>query len=109
MVYRCFRKIDTGQWLNVLFTVDEDQFSLPEASHRGNIATALGLRSEDLESVDGVADPRIGALMELSATAPSPQSISRARIAEINAIPRSTWTTAQLCELLQVTDQEVLD
>ena len=58
--------------------------------------------------MDGVADPRTGALLELPAPALSPQSISRARIAEINAIPRSTWTTAQLRELLQFTAQEVL-
>ena len=43
MRVRCFRKIDTGQWVDVLFTVDGDEFSVPEQSHRTDIANAVGV------------------------------------------------------------------
>ena len=45
MLYRYFRKIDTGQWINVLFTVNGEEFSIPAESHRGEIASALGVTS----------------------------------------------------------------
>ena len=40
-------------------------------------------------------------------TQPDPRRERLDRIAEINLIPRSQWTTAQLRELLELTAQEV--
>ena len=62
MRVRCFRKIDTGHWVNVLFTVDGDEFSIPEQEHRGAIAVAFGLPPDALETVDRDKDLRTGTL-----------------------------------------------
>lgn len=104
MLYRCIRKKDTGQWFHALFTVDGDSFSVPEESHRGDIARALGLPPAALEAVDTGFDQREGALLVL----PPPPAPPMSRKQELLAIPRSDWTTAQLRELLQLTSQETL-
>ena len=104
MIYRCIRKRDTGQWVNVLFTVAGDQISVPEVSHREAIARPLGLQPDALEAVDGDSDQRVGALLVL----PPPPTPPPSRTQELLAIPRSDWTTAQLRELLQLTSQETL-
>ena len=98
MLYRCLRKIDTGQWVNVLFTVDGENFSVPEESHRTGVAAALGLLPEALETVDGGLDQRTGVLLEMPLS-PKPE---RTRIEELLDIPRSNWTTAQLRELIEL-------
>ncbi len=108
MLYRCFRKKDTGQWVNVLFTVAGDQFSVPAESHQGDIARALGLMPQDLETVDANSDLRTGALLELPPSPTDPASTAHMRTEELLAIPRSDWTTAQLRELLQLNAQELM-
>ena len=40
-------------------------------------------------------------------TQPDPRKDRRARIAELKAIPRSTWTTAQIRELIDLMAQEL--
>ena len=103
MRFRSFRKIDTGQWVNVLFTVAGVEFSVPEQEHRGNIAIALGMPPDALETVDGDTDPRTGVLLEM----PLPLRPAPTRTEELLSIPRSEWTAAQLRELLQFTAREI--
>ena len=107
MLKRCLRKVDTGQWIDVLFTVDGAEFSVTEVSHRTDIADAIGVLPGELETVDAESDQRTGTLLKLPAPPASPHSVSHARIAELLEIPRSEWTTAQLRELLQLTAQEI--
>jgi len=104
MRFRSFRKIDTGQWVDVLFTVDGPTFEVPEQSHRADIASAIGILPDELETVDTDSDPRTGTLLELLAPPAPPLS----RVQELLTIPRSDWTTAQLRELLQLTAQKDL-
>lgn len=65
MLFRGFRVIDTGQWINALFSVDGDEFSVQATSHRDDIAGALGVTPTSLEVVDSAADPRTGTLLEV--------------------------------------------
>ena len=102
MLYRCLRVKETGQWVNVLFTVDREAFGVPEVSHRTAIAAALGLPSGTLESVDSNSDPRTGVLLEM----PLPPMPESTRIEELLAITRSNWTTAQMRELIELIAQE---
>ena len=76
MKYRQLRVIATGQWLNVLFTVqakngEPDIFSTPEVSHRTDIARALGMPPTVLEVVDTDTDIRVGVLLPLPVPPPS--------------------------------------
>ena len=75
MKCRQIRVIATGQWLNVLFTVqakngEPDIFSTPEVSHRTDIARVLGLPPTALEVVDADADIRVGVLLPLPVPPP---------------------------------------
>ena len=65
MKYRQLRKADTGQWLNVLFTVNGDQFAVAAETHQVAIAAALGLAPTELEVVDSDMDIRVGPLFNL--------------------------------------------
>ena len=103
MRFRCFRMIDTGQWIDVLLTVDGDEFAIPERSHRTDIATAIGVLPGELETVEAGSDLRTGTLLALPS--PPPPLLSRAQ--QLLQINRSDWTTAQLRELLQLTAQEL--
>jgi hypothetical protein len=58
LLYRVFRKISTGQWLNVLMTADGDEFSITAAAHVQNMADALSINISDIEAIDGSSDPR---------------------------------------------------
>ena len=64
MLYRNIRKIDTGAWVDVLFTTAGDSFSVPAASHVAGMATALSLNANELEAVDGNSDARTGTLID---------------------------------------------
>ena len=108
MLYRYFRKIETGQWINVLFTVNGEEFSIPAESHRGEIASALGVSPEELETAESDSDGRSGTLLDLPVVPIGPPSTSRGRIVELLEIPRSDWTTAQFRELLQMIINEGL-
>ena len=108
MLYRCFRKIDTAQWIDVLFTVEGDAFSVSEASHRADMALGLGLLPAESETIDSGTDPRTGNLL---ATPTVPQDASQDRldrIAAILVIARSQWSTAELREIVQLTAQETV-
>ena len=107
MRFRQFRKRDTQQWLNALFTVSGGSFSVPESSHREAIAASLGLMPAELETVESDRDERSGTLIELPVAAPNPRSVRQDRIGEIDAIPRSDWTSAQWRELLDLVAQEL--
>jgi len=103
VLYRCIRKRDTGQWIDVLFTVAGGEFSVPEVSHRTDIAQALGSLPGDLETVDADTDQRAGTLLAL----PSPSTPPPSRIQELLAIARSNWTTAQRTELIELLALEI--
>jgi len=102
MKYRAFRVLATGQYTNALMTVAGEEFAVPEESHRQDIATALGIAPEALETVEALTDPRQGDLLAL----PMP-ALVLTRIAELQSIPRSTWTTAQMRELIDLMAQEL--
>ena len=63
MRYRTFRQRSTGRWLNVLMTVDGDDFSVLAADHQNQIATGWGIAPVDLEVVDDAVDRRTGTLL----------------------------------------------
>lgn len=112
MRYRNLRKVDTGQWIDVLFTSDGPGFAVKPESHQADIATALGLLVTSLEVVDDDVDRRVAPLLSLPPP-PEPQpdasSIRRSRIADLLAIARSDWTTAQLREIAELTSQELIN
>jgi len=97
MLYRCIRKKDTGQWVNVLFTVDDESFSIPAASHVASIAASLSLNANELEAVDGGSDARTGTLIEQPVV-----SVTPTRQEELVAIGRDNWTDAQQKELIEL-------
>ena len=75
MKYRQMRVIATGQWVDVLFTVQAkngqpDVFSTPEISHRTDIARALGVPPAALEVVDADTDIRVGVRLVLPVPPP---------------------------------------
>ena len=106
MLYWCFRKIYTGQWVNVLFTVDGDAFNVKATTHRASIADSLGVSRTSLEVVGGDSDPRTGLLIEL----PVPPIPVPTRTEQLLAIfPREDWTADELRELVQLTAQGTLD
>ena len=107
MRFRQFRKLDTQQWINVLFTVDGDSFSAPESPHREAIAGSLGLTPVELETVESDRDERSGTLISLPGHGPTPRRVRLDRIEEIGAIPRSDWTSAQWRDLLELVAQEL--
>ena len=89
MKYRQLRVITTGRWVNVLFTVQAkngapDVFSVPELSHRTDIARALGLQPTDLEVVDADTDLRVGALLAMPP--PAPRQPTVAELAQAQAV-----------------------
>lgn len=98
MLYRSIRKIDTGEWVNVLFTVDGDTFSVPAASHLQDIARTLKLHPDTLEVVDGESDPRVGTLVEL----PVPLARPPTRTDDLLAIASANWTDDELRELVGI-------
>lgn len=83
MKFRNFRKRATGQWVDVLFTVNADSFNIPEESHRAAIAEALGLAMTDLETVERNVDSRIGILI---AQPQFPRIITAKELAGIAAV-----------------------
>ena len=110
MKYRQLRVISTGQWIDVLFTVQAkdgqpDVFTVPAESHQVDIARALNVPPAGLEVVDADLDIRTGALLDLPPPPPVPQTLTQQRISELLAVPRSDWTTAQMRELLQLVAQ----
>ena len=105
MKYRAFRVLATSQYTNALMTVEGEDFAVPEDSQRQDIAAALGMAPEALETVEAPTDPRLGDLLPLPA--PVAAQSRTARIAELQAIPRSNWTTAQMRELIDLLAQEL--
>jgi hypothetical protein len=97
MLYRNIRKIDTGAWVDVLFTTAGDSFSVPAASHVAGMATALSLNANELEAVDGNSDARTGTLIDQPTI-----TITPTRQEELVAIGRDNWTDAQQKELIDL-------
>ena len=87
MLYRSVRRTGTGQWVNVLFTVDGNAFSVKATDHRADIAEALGVPRTLLEVVDGDSDPRTGVLLEMPLPPEVPLAPAQARMQELTAIP----------------------
>ena len=107
IIYRCLRVLDTGQWLDVLFTVAGDQFIVPDLSHRTDVANALGITPDELEAVDSISDQRSGTLLAVPPPPQAPLDPGRARIRELLAISRSNWTAVQRAELLELIALEI--
>ncbi|MQG33906.1 MAG: hypothetical protein FI717_06345 [SAR202 cluster bacterium] len=72
MLYRNIREIATGQWVDVLFTTEAEQFDVKAISHRADIAAALGVGRTTLEVMDSSSDQRTRVLLEM----PSPVETS---------------------------------
>ena len=68
MLYRNLRRTSSGQWVNVLFSTGGASFSVPEIKHRTQIAAALSLSPDDLETVEGDSDQRTGTLVNIPAS-----------------------------------------
>ena len=107
IVYRCFRLVNTSHWLDVLFTVADGEFSVPEISQRTDMANALGLGTDELEFVEASSDQRNGALLAVPTPPKAPLDPDQVRIDELLAIPRSNWTAAQRAELLEHIAREI--
>lgn len=111
MKYRQLRITATGEWLNVLFTEDAPVFSVPELSHRNDIAAALGLQPAALEVIDADTDLRVGSLLALPLPPQPPQApseVRRVRLRELLALGPANWTAGQLREIAQLTAQEAV-
>ena len=108
MLYRCFRAVDTGQWIDVLFTVHNkngdglEEFSA-ELSHRTDIAAAFGWGPEALETVDALLDSRAGALLAM----PLPVQPESTRTEELLAVGKTNWNNDQRDELLELLARDV--
>ena len=63
MIFRNFRRISTGQWLDVILTVDGPAFSVLAETHRAQIAAGFGIALVDVEVRDSSADARTGTLI----------------------------------------------
>ena len=97
MLYRNIRKIATGEWVDVLFTVDGASFSVSADSHVAGMAAALSLNANELEAVDGASDARTGTLIDQPIVTPTPT-----RQEELLAIGKDAWTDAQQKELIEL-------
>ena len=98
MLYRNIRKIATGEWVDVLFTIlNRDSFRVPAASHVASIAAGLSLNANELEAVDAGADARTGTLIAQPIVTPTPT-----RQEELLAIGKDAWTDAQQKELIEL-------
>ena len=106
-VYRCLKVVNTGQWLDVLFTVANAPFSVPEISHRTDVAGALGFMPGELAVVEAESDQRSGSLLAIPTPPEIPPNPDLVRIQELLAIPRSNWTVAQRAELLELVAREI--
>ena len=100
MLFRNIRKIATGAWVDVLFTIDAASFSVPAASHIADIAAALSLNANELEAVDAGSDARTGTLIDQPVV-----SITPTRKEELVAIGKDSWTDAQQKELIELLAQ----
>ena len=109
MRYRQFRERDSKEWLDVLFGVDGDEFSIPATSHLADVAKGYGAPEADLQLVEGSRDRRTGPLVSAPALPISPTDSERrrSRAAELQAIPYSNWTSAQMRELIDLMAQEL--
>lgn len=72
MQYRNFRNRATGQWLNVLMTVDGPEFSVKAEAHRDQIAAGWSLVPADIEVVESDTDARTGTLLQGPVIVPPP-------------------------------------
>ena len=101
MLYRNIRKIDTGAWVDVLFTTEAESFSVPAASHVASIAAGLSLNANELEAVDASSDARTGTLIDQPVV-----SATLTRQQELVAIGKDAWTDAQQKELIELLANE---
>jgi len=101
MLYRNIRKIDTGAWVDVLFTTEGDSFSVSADTHVAGIAAALSLNANELEAVDAASDARTGTLIDQPTNAATPT-----RQEELVAIGKDNWTDAQQKELIELLASE---
>ena len=97
MLYRNIRKIATGEWVDVLYTTEGANFSVPAASHVTSMAAALSLNVDELEAVDAGSDARTGTLIDQPTVTPTPT-----RQEELVAIGKDAWTDAQQKELIEI-------
>lgn len=106
MIYRAFRRTDTGQWLDVLFTSTEDQYPADAAAQAKDLAAALGVAASKLEAVDGSSDPRTGTLAAIPVPAASEDDKVDGDLRQLRAKAldvfngNSTFTAAQVQKIL---------
>lgn len=72
MIFRNFRRLSDGRWLDVLLTSAGTDFSVPALRHREQIATGFQIPLADVEVVDGPTDARTGPLVPAPVREPPP-------------------------------------
>jgi len=97
MLYRNIRKIATGAWVDVLFTTEDESFSVSAASHVADMAAALSLDASELEAIDSSSDARTGTLIDQPVV-----SVTPTRKEELVAIGKNNWTATQQKELIEL-------
>ena len=85
MIFRNFRVIATGRWLNVLLTTEGVSFSVSDRIHREQIALGFGLPIDTIEVLDSAADQRRGILVPAPVPLPNPDPDHSAWIAGTDA------------------------
>ena len=108
MLYRNIRKKSSGEWVDVLLTVAEGGFSVPESSHRESVAEALGALPGELETVEGTKDKKSGALISLPVAGPSPEKLIREGFVALSNADPDLLTDSQIKELLSFVSKKVL-
>lgn len=117
MLYRAFRRTDTGQWLDVIFATEADEFaSDPEAgvgpeSQAADLAAGIGIDPELLAWTDAEEDPRTGTLAPLPTAEPIPPAATVEDIVAEFAAYRANMqaTIAQRDERAWEQDEALLD
>lgn len=95
MIYRQFRRVSDGQWVAALIARDADTFTIPEESHRSDIAAGLSISPADLETVEASEDVRTGTLLAFPAQDDDDTSYDAAISDFVSTIPGADSADAQ--------------
>lgn len=91
MIFRAFRRTDTGEWVDVMFTSTGDEYPADPEAQADDLAAALNIDPALLEAVDGDTDPRTGVLLALPVDdTPSPASLEEQVAALTDAVATLT-------------------
>ena len=84
MLYRNYKQISTGKWINIVMT-SEGEFSV--APQVEAIAEATGIDANDIQVIESNEDKRTGELIQpLETESPPAPLTEEERIAELEAI-----------------------